>query len=675
MLRRTTRCPMRAAAGYGARVARSATSSMPTIKPRWRTSPTCASGAIVASRAAPSARAMRGDALERALVAEDVEDGEARRRRRADCRCRCGRGRSVRTSSYGAEEGLEDLLARERRGERQIAAGDALADAQEVGRDVRLLAGEHRPGAAEAGRDLVADQQHAVRVREPLASARRYAGGCVHMPAAPCTSGSTISAASSWPCAAQRRARASASAAARRRRRIMPALPAKDVRRRQAQRRANEQRPVEAVEGLASSRRRPRPACRRGTPRRATRSGCAASSPRSCQYWNAMLERDLDRGGAGVGVEDARQPGRRELDEARRELDGAGRSPGRAASSARRGRAGRAARRRGRGGDGRGRCTTATRRRRGSAGRATSIRWLPSAAAIDQRLARASQSRICVNGCQRCAVESAGGAARAARVGHGHQLRSRRRRRPRSPRSICAGVWVAIGVTRRRAVPAAPSADGSPARGCRAASSAAPKRERRVGCRRASPARCASRRRTSKPSRERGRRGAARRSSHSARRRSGSRRRSSIAAPAAATTAGGSAGRVDEAARAIHQQVDQRTRAGDVGARAAERLAERAHVDVDARGEPFRLREAGAARGRARRWRAPRRPSASCRSAPRARPDLRSGARSPSMLNTESVTISRRRVRRRRRQQALELHRVAMADRRAPWRATDGSRR
>ena len=52
----------------------------------------------------------------------------------------------------------------ERRGERQVAAGEALAEAEEVGRDPLLLAGEHRPGAPEAGRDLVADQEHVVAV-------------------------------------------------------------------------------------------------------------------------------------------------------------------------------------------------------------------------------------------------------------------------------------------------------------------------------------------------------------------------------------------------------------------------------------------------------------------------------------------------------------------------------
>ena len=60
------------------------------------------------------------------------------------------------------EEGVEDLLAGQRRGERQVAAGDALAETEQVGLDALVLDGEHAPGAAEAGRDLIADQQRAV---------------------------------------------------------------------------------------------------------------------------------------------------------------------------------------------------------------------------------------------------------------------------------------------------------------------------------------------------------------------------------------------------------------------------------------------------------------------------------------------------------------------------------
>src|SRR5438445_3770405 len=47
-----TRCPVRSRHSKGSFVARSATSSIPTISPRWRTSPTCGSSATPASRPA-----------------------------------------------------------------------------------------------------------------------------------------------------------------------------------------------------------------------------------------------------------------------------------------------------------------------------------------------------------------------------------------------------------------------------------------------------------------------------------------------------------------------------------------------------------------------------------------------------------------------------------------------
>ena len=42
----------------------------------------------------------------------------------------------------------------------QVAAGDALAEAEQVGDDVFVVAGKHTARAAEAGGDLVGDQQH-----------------------------------------------------------------------------------------------------------------------------------------------------------------------------------------------------------------------------------------------------------------------------------------------------------------------------------------------------------------------------------------------------------------------------------------------------------------------------------------------------------------------------------
>src|SRR5262249_42627076 len=52
------------------------------------------------------------------------------------------------------EEAVMHALRGQRRRERQVAAGQSLAQAEEVGRNALLLAGEHRPGAPEPGRDL-----------------------------------------------------------------------------------------------------------------------------------------------------------------------------------------------------------------------------------------------------------------------------------------------------------------------------------------------------------------------------------------------------------------------------------------------------------------------------------------------------------------------------------------
>src|SRR5205814_1977316 len=48
-----------------------------------------------------------------------------------------------------AEEALVDRLGGQRGGEREVAAGQALGQAQQVGLDALLLTGEHRPRAAE----------------------------------------------------------------------------------------------------------------------------------------------------------------------------------------------------------------------------------------------------------------------------------------------------------------------------------------------------------------------------------------------------------------------------------------------------------------------------------------------------------------------------------------------
>ena len=58
--------------------------------------------------------------------------------------------------------GRRDLLGRQGRREGEVAAGQGLADAEDVGDDARGLAGPPRAGAPEAGGDLVVDRQQPV---------------------------------------------------------------------------------------------------------------------------------------------------------------------------------------------------------------------------------------------------------------------------------------------------------------------------------------------------------------------------------------------------------------------------------------------------------------------------------------------------------------------------------
>ena len=65
-----------------------------------------------------------------------------------------------------------------------------------------LLRREQRAGAAEAGGDLVADQQHVVRAARRAQRGDAFGGSRAACPPAPCTSGSTMTAASSAACSA-----------------------------------------------------------------------------------------------------------------------------------------------------------------------------------------------------------------------------------------------------------------------------------------------------------------------------------------------------------------------------------------------------------------------------------------------------------------------------------------
>ena len=61
-------------------------------------------------------------------------------------------------------ERVVDRVGGEHHGQRQVAAGESLRQAQIVRADAGLLAGEHRAGAPEADGDFVGDEVHLVLV-------------------------------------------------------------------------------------------------------------------------------------------------------------------------------------------------------------------------------------------------------------------------------------------------------------------------------------------------------------------------------------------------------------------------------------------------------------------------------------------------------------------------------
>ena len=119
------------------------------------------------------------------VVAEEVEHGERRAARERVARVRVRV--QERARDVVAVEGVVHFVRREHAGERQVAAAQTFRQAQEIGRRrVGLLPGEQGAGPAEAGHDLVGDQQHLV-ARADLAGARqvvrvvhRHAGRALH---------------------------------------------------------------------------------------------------------------------------------------------------------------------------------------------------------------------------------------------------------------------------------------------------------------------------------------------------------------------------------------------------------------------------------------------------------------------------------------------------------------
>ena len=240
------------------------------MKPRRRTSATSRHRGDL-GRAARRAARIFGCRRSSVRSLSKTRGWRAPPRRRAGCRCRCGRGR--RSALLGrAEEALVDPLGGQRRGQRQVAAGQALGEAQQVRRDALLLAGEHRPGAAEAGRHLVADQQHAVRgrrARGPRAGSRAGGRACRRRPGpAARRSPRRPRRACGGEDAAPGRAASPGSARVGRR----------TAAGRTARGRGRCRRPT------------PSRSCRRGRRREADEAGApACSPPRCCQYWKAIF--------------------------------------------------------------------------------------------------------------------------------------------------------------------------------------------------------------------------------------------------------------------------------------------------------------------------------------------------------------------------------------------------
>ena len=167
--RRASR-PRRTSSFAGAFEARSWTSSMPIIMPLPRTSPMKAWRSI-----SPRSRRREVAAhVVRVLHVAALDEVERRERRRAAERV-AAEGVAVRA----LRPALHHALLRHHHPDRQARA-EALGDGQDVGRYAPVLAGEHLPGAADAGLHLVRDQQDPVAVAEraqPRQEARQ-AGRC-----------------------------------------------------------------------------------------------------------------------------------------------------------------------------------------------------------------------------------------------------------------------------------------------------------------------------------------------------------------------------------------------------------------------------------------------------------------------------------------------------------------
>ena len=265
----------------------------------------------------------------------------------------------------------------------------ALGDAHQVGRDALLLAREHRPGAAEADRDLVADEQHAELVAQ-LAQRAQVAVRVHDHPRRALHQRLDDDRRDALAVRLEQPAHVGGVAR----------LGVVGLEQQLAERRVEEVDPADrdradrvAVVGVAQ-------ADELGALR------LAAQLPVLVGH----LHRDLGGGRAVVGVEDALQPGRRDRHEARRQLRRAGmrEAEHRRVRDAVELRLHRGVDRPG--GGGRARCTRATRRRRCRRCRRCRRACSPRARSTITGGSR-SQPRCCVNGCQRWVRSSSARAA------------------------------------------------------------------------------------------------------------------------------------------------------------------------------------------------------------------------------------------------------------------------
>ena len=141
-------------------VALSLTSSSAPSRPRWRALADQRMRRANRRRARPAK--VRRDALavgEHAAFLVQAQHLERDRRADRDAPSRSRRGRSALRRARRRRCVGVDLLRQHRRAHRHVARGQALGERHQVGFHAFGLAGEHRPGAAEAGDDLVDDEQ------------------------------------------------------------------------------------------------------------------------------------------------------------------------------------------------------------------------------------------------------------------------------------------------------------------------------------------------------------------------------------------------------------------------------------------------------------------------------------------------------------------------------------